>query len=146
MTEINRPGSLRQSKETKVGSKITNFSGLGKKPKEKEGKTQKNVSGSEKEKKFGIQGTVKENTRGSRPILNSEPGDTEPGVNGTKKKMLIGENNSSVVDTNTSMVDSERLAASGEGSDIINLDSSVNIMRTYNDPESGASSIQVSTV
>lgn len=148
VAETNRPGSVRQPKDTKVGSKMTNFSGLGKKVKEREGKfTQRNsnVSASEKDKKIATQqGALKENTRASRSLLNIESGDAEASVSGTRKKILIVEN-SSIVDANTSLIDSERLAASGEGLESINLDSAVSLTR-YNDPESGASSIQVSSV
>lgn len=147
VTEPNRAGSIRQSKDTtKVVSKISNFSGLGKKPKEKDGKGPKNIIVNEKEKKLSSQGLLKDNAKGSRSILNNEQDDTDAIVNGTRKKMIIGENNLTGADANTSLIESERLAASNEGAEGINLDSSVSITRTYNDTESGALSMQVSTV
>lgn len=146
VTESNRAGSIRQTKETKVGSKITNFSGLVKKPKEKDGKGPKNVAGNEKEKKFGTQGILKDSTKGSRSILNADQEETDATVNGTRKKIVIGESNLIGVDINSSLIENERLAASSEGADGINLESSVSLSRTYNDTESGALSMQVSTV
>nr|XP_012227806.1 PREDICTED: hyccin isoform X5 [Linepithema humile] len=65
-TEPSRIGSIRQSKDQKTASKITNFPVLGKKPKEKEGKIAKNVhvTSFEKEKKLGSQTTSKESIKG----------------------------------------------------------------------------------
>ncbi|XP_051155963.1 hyccin [Leptopilina boulardi] len=147
ISEPNRAGSVRQSKDTKVVSKITNFSGLGKKPKEKDGKGPKNLSGNElKEKKFGSQGILKDSTKGSRSILNNDQEEMDTIVNGTRKKIIIGENNLTGVDANTSLIESERLTASNECAEGINLDSSVSLTRTYNDTESGILSMQVSTV
>ena len=145
----NRPGSIRQSKDTKVGSKITNFSGLGKKPKEKEVKALKCnyvTTGNEKDKKFVAQGAFKDNTRGSRLILNNELGETEAiSINGTRKKAVSVENNSIVIDSNTNLLDNERLAANCELNESINVDPSVSL-KTYNDSDSGTSPLQVSTV
>ncbi|XP_076225489.1 PI4KA lipid kinase complex subunit hyccin isoform X4 [Nomia melanderi] len=64
-TEPNRVGSMRQSKDQKTASKITNFPVLGKKPREKDSKVAKNTHTaiSDKEKKLGSQTTSKESIK-----------------------------------------------------------------------------------
>ncbi|PBC26856.1 Hyccin [Apis cerana cerana] len=109
LIETNRIGSMRQSKDQKTASKITNFPVLGKKPREKDSKVIKNISALEKEKKLGSQATSKENIK---------------------------------VDSNVSLIDSERLTLSG---DLDNMENSITL-RTHNETESLTSSIQISSV
>ncbi|TGZ58059.1 Uncharacterized protein DBV15_10371 [Temnothorax longispinosus] len=146
-TEPNRIGSMRQSKDQKTASKITNFPVLGKKPKEKEGKVTKNahVASSEKEKKLGSQATSKESIKGS--MLNSEQqAEIDGNVNGCaiRKKNNI-ENNSIIIDPNVALIDGERLALSSDVTDGSNMENSINL-RAHNETESLGSSIQISSV
>lgn len=146
-TEPNRIGSMRQSKDQKTASKITNFPVLGKKPKEKEGKVMKNthVSSSEKEKKIGSQATSKESIKGSLSMLNNEQ-QTEIDANGCaiRKKNNV-ENNTIIIDPNVALIDSERLALSSDVTDGNNMENSINL-RAHNETESMGSSIQISSV
>lgn len=148
-TEPNRFGSMRQSKDQKTASKITNFQVLGKKPKEKEGKIMKNthVVLSEKEKKLGSQTTSKENIKGSLSMLNSEQqAEVDGNINGCaiRKKNNSVENNTIIIDSNVGLIENERLAL---GSDVTegSMENSINL-RAHNETESMASSIQVSSV
>lgn len=120
---------MRQSKDQKTASKITNFPVLGKKPREKDGKITKNahVSASEKEKKLGSQTTSKESIKGSSSMLNSES--TE--IDGNR-------------DSNVSLIEGERLVLSSD-IDNTNLEAPINL-RTHNETEPLTSSIQVSSV
>ncbi|XP_077271853.1 PI4KA lipid kinase complex subunit hyccin isoform X1 [Temnothorax americanus] len=148
-TEPNRIGSMRQSKDQKTASKITNFPVLGKKPKEKEGKVTKNahVASSEKEKKLGSQATSKESIKGNLSMLNSEQqAEIDGNVNGCaiRKKNNI-ENNSIIIDPNVALIDGERLALSSDVTDGSNMENSINL-RAHNETESLGSSIQISSV
>lgn len=144
MIETNRIGSIRQSKDQKTASKITNFPVLGKKPREKDNKVIKNISALEKEKKLGSQATSKENIKGSSSMLNSESTEIDGNINGCsiRKKNNSVENNSITVDNNVSLMDSERLTLSG---DLDNMENSITL-RTHNETESLTSSIQISSV
>ncbi|XP_014474842.1 PREDICTED: protein FAM126B isoform X2 [Dinoponera quadriceps] len=146
-TEPNRVGSIRQSKEQKTASKITNFPVLGKKPKEKEGKVMKNAHlVSEKEKKLGSQTTSRENIKGSLSMLNNDQTEVDGNVNGCairKKNNSI--ENTIIIDPNIALIDSERLASISGDNDSDNIDNSINL-RTHNEAESMGSSIQVSSV
>lgn len=144
-TEPNRIGSMRQSKDQKTASKITNFPVLGKKPKEKEGKLTKNAS-SEKEKKLGSQAS-KESIKGSLSMLNSEQqAEIDANVNGcTVRKKNNVENNTIIIDPNVALIDAERLALSSDVTDGSNMENSINL-RAHNETESMASSIQISSV
>ncbi|OAD62055.1 Hyccin [Eufriesea mexicana] len=148
LIEPNRVGSIRQSKDQKTASKITNFPVLGKKPREKEGKVTKNahVSALEKEKKLGSQATSKESIKGSSSMSNNESTEIDNNVNGCsiKKKNNSVENNSVTVDTNVSLIDGERLAL-GVDIDNTNIETPITL-RTHNETESLTSSIQVSSV
>lgn len=149
-TEPNRVGSIRQSKDQKTASKITNFPVLGKKPKEKEGKMTKNVhvTSFEKEKKLGSQTTSKENIKGSLSMLNNEQQmDMDANVNGCaiRKKNNSIENNAIIIDSNVALIDSERLTLSSDVTDGNNMENSINL-RSHNETDSMASSIQVSSV
>ncbi|XP_029163941.1 hyccin [Nylanderia fulva] len=148
-TEPNRIGSMRQSKDQKTASKITNFPVLGKKPKEKEGKVMKNahVVLSEKEKKLSSQTTSKENIKGSLSMLNSDQqAEVDGNINGCaiRKKNNSVENNTIIIDSNVALIENERLAL---GSDVTegSMENSINL-RAHNETESIASSIQVSSV
>lgn len=148
-TEPNRIGSMRQSKDQKTASKITNFPVLGKKPKDKEGKVPKSIHVvlSEKEKKLGSQTTSKENIKGSLSMLNSEQqAEVDGNINGCaiRKKNNSVENNTIIIDSNVALIENERLAL---GSDVTegNMENSINL-RAHNETESIASSIQVSSV
>ncbi|KYM97731.1 PREDICTED: hyccin isoform X2 [Cyphomyrmex costatus] len=149
-TEPNRIGSMRQSKDQKTASKITNFPVLGKKPKEKEGKVAKNTHvASEKEKKLGSQATSKESIKGSLSMLNSEQqAEIDANVNGCaiRKKNNV-ENNAIIIDPNVALIDGERLALSRETdvTDGSNIENSINL-RAHNETESIGSSIQISSV
>jgi len=147
-TEPNRIGSMRQSKDQKTASKITNFPVLGKKPKEKEGKITKNAHiGFEKEKKLGSQATSKENIKGSLSMLNSEQQtEIDGNINGCaiRKKNNV-ENNTIIIDPNVALIDSERLALSSDVTDGNNMENSINL-RAHNETESIGSSIQISSV
>lgn len=149
-TEPNRIGSMRQSKDQKTASKITNFPVLGKKPKEKEGKIMKNthVALSEKEKKLGSQTTSKENIKGSLSMLsNSEQqAEVDGNINGCaiRKKNNSVENNTIIIDSNVALIENERLALNNDVTDS-NMENSINL-RAHNETESMASSIQVSSV
>ncbi|XP_076286576.1 PI4KA lipid kinase complex subunit hyccin isoform X1 [Lasioglossum baleicum] len=146
--ESNRVGSMRQSKDQKTASKIASFPGLGKKPKEKDGKLAKNahVNVIDKEKKLGSQTTSKESIKGSSSMLNSEPTELDGNVNGCsiRKKNTSVENNSVTVDANVSLIDAERHALGGD-IDNINKETTINL-RTHNETESLTTSIQVSSV
>lgn len=145
-TEPNRIGSIRQSKDQKTASKITNFPVLGKKPKEKEGKITKNAS-SEKEKKLSSQATSKESIKGSLSMLNSEQqAEIDANINGCaiRKKNNV-ENNTIIIDPNVALIDGERLALSSDVTDGSNMENSINL-RAHNETESMASSIQISSV
>lgn len=148
-TEPSRVGSVRQSKDQKTASKITNFPVLGKKPKEKEGKITKNVhvTSSEKEKKLGSQMTSKENIKGSLSMLNNDQQvEMDGNVNGCaiRKKNNSIENNAIIIDSNVALIDSERLPLSSDVTDGNNMENSINLR--HNETESMASSIQVSSV
>lgn len=146
--EPNRVGSMRQSKDQKTASKITNFPVLGKKPKEKEGKIMKNVHmTSEKEKKIGSQTTSKENIKGSLSMLNN---DQQVEIDGNINGCAIRKKNNSIenaiiMDSNVALIDSERLAMGTDVTDGNNMENSINL-RPHNETESMASSIQVSSV
>lgn len=146
--EPNRIGSMRQSKDQKTVSKITNFPVLGKKPREKDGKIAKNthISIPEKEKKLGSQATSKESIKGSSSMLNNESTEIDGNINGCsiRKKNNSIENNSATVDSNISLIDGERLALGGE-IDNSNMETPITL-RTHNETESLTSSIQVSSV
>lgn len=145
--ESNRVGSMRQSKDQKTVSKITNFPVLGKKPREKDGKVAKtHISMPEKEKKLGSQATSKESIKGSSSMLNSESTEIDGNINGCsiRKKNNSVENNSATVDSNISLIDGERLALGGE-IDNSNMETPITL-RTHNETESLTSSIQVSSV
>lgn len=148
LMEPNRAGSMRQGKDQKTSSKITNFPVLGKKPKEKEGKIAKNPHNiiSEKEKKLGSQNTSKENIKGSSSMLNSEQSEIDINVNGctNRKKNSCVENNS-LGGESVIIIDGERLALSGEIGDNTNIEIPVNL-RAHNESDSLTSSIQVSSV
>jgi len=149
-TEPSRVGSIRQSKDQKTASKITNFPVLGKKPREKEGKITKNVhvTSSEKEKKIGSQTTSKENIKGSLSMLNNDQQvEMDGNVNGcaVRKKTNSIENNAIIIDSNVALIESERLALSSDVTDGNNMENSINL-RPHNETESMASSIQVSSV
>lgn len=149
-TEPNRVGSMRQSKDQKTASKITNFPVLGKKPKEKDGKVTKNahVTSSEKEKKLGSQATSKENVKGSLSILNNEQqAEVEGNVNGCaiRKKNNSIENNAIIIDPNVALIESERLALSNDVTETSNMENSINL-RAHNETESLNSTIQISSV
>ncbi|XP_076225485.1 PI4KA lipid kinase complex subunit hyccin isoform X1 [Nomia melanderi] len=147
-TEPNRVGSMRQSKDQKTASKITNFPVLGKKPREKDSKVAKNTHTaiSDKEKKLGSQTTSKESIKGSSSMLNSESTELDGNVNGCsiRKKNTSVENNSVTVDANISLIDGECHTLSGD-LDNTNMETSINL-RTHNEPEPLTSSIQVSSV
>ncbi|XP_015595659.1 hyccin isoform X1 [Cephus cinctus] len=158
-----RAGSVRQTKDPKATSKIGNFPGLGKKPKEKESKSAKNgyVTSGDKEKKAGSQASSKENIKGSRSMLNSDQPSSTPsasvvlelidgvstnnttGVNGARKKAVV-DSNSVVVDSSTALLEGERLALTAETNDGT-LETSITL-RTHNESEPLASSVQVSSV
>lgn len=147
--EPNRIGSMRQSKDQKTASKITNFPVLGKKPKEKEGKVTKNthVASSEKDKKLGFQATSKESIKASLAMLNNEQqAEIDTNVNGCaiRKKNNV-ENNAIIIDPNVALIDSERLALSSDVTDGNNMENSINL-RAHNETESMGSSIQISSV
>ncbi|XP_011148254.1 hyccin isoform X5 [Harpegnathos saltator] len=148
-TEPNRVGSMRQSKDQKTVSKITNFPVLGKKPKEKESKVTKNAHlMSDKEKKLDSQTTSRENIKGSLSMLNNDQTEVDGNVNGCaiRKKNNSMENNAIIIDPNVSLIDSERLASlSGDANDGGSIENSMNL-RAHNETESMASSIQVSSV
>lgn len=133
-----RVGSIRQSRDSKTGSKITNFS-LTKKPKEKDGKTSKNgyVGANEKESKKSTtsQTVTKDNIKGSKAMLNSDENDTNTGINLNKKR-----NDS---ETN-SIIDCER-HLSTDGNDTIELDNP-GVVNRHQDQEQIVSSVQVSSV
>lgn len=146
-TEPNRIGSMRQSKDQKTASKITNFPVLGKKPKEKEGKVAKNahVASSEKEKKLGSQAS-KESIKGSLSMLNNEQqAEIDANVNGCaiRKKNIV--ENAIIIDPNVALIDGERLALSSDVTDGSNMENSINL-RAHNETESMGSSIQISSV
>lgn len=149
-TEPNRIGSMRQSKDQKTASKITNFPVLGKKPKEKEGKIMKNahIGLSEKEKKLGSQTTSKENIKGSLSMLsNSEQqAEVDGNINGCaiRKKNNSVENNTIIIDSNVALIENERLALNSDVTDS-SMENSINL-RAHNETESMASSIQISSV
>lgn len=148
-TEPNRIGSMRQSKDQKTASKITNFPVLGKKPKEKEGKIMKNthVSLSEKEKKLGSQTTSKENIKGSLSMLsNSEQqAEVDGNINGCAiRKKNNSVENTIIIDSNVALIENERLALNNDVTDS-SMENSINL-RAHNETESMASSIQVSSV
>ncbi|KZC04780.1 Hyccin [Dufourea novaeangliae] len=147
-TESNRVGSMRQSKDQKTGSKMTNFPVLGKKPREKDSKTAKNVHASvpDKEKKLGSQTASKESIKGSSSMLNSESTELDGNVGGcsNRKKNSSVENNSGTVDTSVSLIDGDRLALSGD-TDNTNMETTINL-RTHSETESLTSSTQVSSV
>ncbi|XP_011872167.1 PREDICTED: hyccin isoform X3 [Vollenhovia emeryi] len=143
-TEPNRIGSMRQSKDQKTASKITNFPVLGKKPKEKEGKVTKNASS---ERKLSSQATSKEGIKGSLSMLNSEQqAEIDGNVNGCaiRKKNNV-ENNTIIIDPNVALIESERLALSSDITDGNNMENSINL-RAHNETESIGSSIQISSV
>ncbi|XP_076760598.1 hyccin-like [Xylocopa sonorina] len=146
--ESNRVGSMRQSKDQKTASKITNFPVLGKKPREKDGKVTKNthVSMPEKDKKLGSQATSKESIKGSSSMLNSDITEIDGNVNGCsiRKKNNSVENNSVTVDTNVPLIDGERIALGGD-TDNTNMETPITL-RTHNETEQLSSSIQVSSV
>lgn len=149
--EPSRIGSMRQSKDQKTASKITNFPVLGKKPKEKEGKVTKNIHVvlSEKEKKLGSQTTSKENIKGSLSMLtNEQQAEVDGNINGCamRKKNNSIENNTIIIDSNLALIENERLA-SHLSSDVTDgsMENSINL-RSHNETESIASSIQVSSV
>ncbi|KAK9302044.1 hypothetical protein QLX08_005785 [Tetragonisca angustula] len=145
--EPSRVGSMRQSKDQKTASKITNFPVLGKKPREKDGKVAKTyISMPEKEKKLGSQATSKESIKGSSSMLNSDSTEIDGNINGCsiRKKNNSVENNSATVDGNISLIDGERLALGGE-IDNSNMETPITL-RTHNETESLTSSIQVSSV
>lgn len=149
--EPSRIGSMRQSKDQKTASKITNFPVLGKKPKEKEGKVTKNIHVvlSEKEKKLGSQTTSKENIKGSLSMLtNEQQAEVDGNINGCaiRKKNNSIENNTIIIDSNLALIENERLA-SHLNSDVTDssMENSINL-RSHNETESIASSIQVSSV
>lgn len=140
---------MRQSKDQKTASKITNFPVLGKKPKEKEGKVMKNthVTLSEKEKKLGSQTTSKENIKGSLSMLsNSEQqAEIDGNINGCAiRKKNNSENNTIIIDSNVALIENDRLALNSDVTDS-NMENSINL-RAHNETESMASSIQVSSV
>ena len=138
---------MRQSKDQKTASKITNFPVLGKKPREKDGKVAKTyISMPEKEKKLGSQATSKESIKGSSSMLNSDSTEIDGNINGCsiRKKNNSVENNSATVDGNISLIDGERLALGGE-IDNSNMETPITL-RTHNETESLTSSIQVSSV
>lgn len=141
---------MRQSKDQKTASKITNFPVLGKKPKEKEGKITKNahVTSSEKEKKVGSQATSKENVKGSLSMLNNEQqAEVEGNINGCaiRKKNNTVENNAIIIDPSVALIESERLALNNDVTDANNMENSINL-KAHNETESMSSSIQVSSV
>lgn len=148
-TEPSRVGSMRQSKDQKTASKITNFPVLGKKPKEKESKMTKNAHvASEKEKKLSSQATSRENVKGSLSMLNNDQTDVDGNINGCaiRKKNSSVENNTMIIDPNVTLIDSERLASlGGDVNDGGNIENSMNL-RAHNETESMGSSIQVSSV
>ncbi|XP_032671421.1 hyccin isoform X2 [Odontomachus brunneus] len=148
-TEPNRVGSMRQSKDQKTASKITNFPVLGKKPKEKESKVTKNAHvTSEKEKKLGSQTTSRENIKGSLSMLNNDQTDVDGNVNGCaiRKKNNSVENNAIIIDPNVALIDNERLGSlGGDVNDGGNIENSMNL-RAHNETESMGASIQVSSV
>ncbi|XP_066590316.1 hyccin [Prorops nasuta] len=140
--EPTRMGSVKQSKEGKTTSKLTNFPVLGKKPKEKDTKTMKNIHSTmaekEKEKKFGSQTMLKENTKGSSSVLNSDQTENDGNINVcTIKKMNNTLDNNSVADACSSLISEEIHNSS--------IENSIS-MRTHNESEQLASSIQVSSV
>ncbi|KAI4485976.1 hypothetical protein M0804_006465 [Polistes exclamans] len=147
--EPNRAGSMRQGKDQKISSKMTNFPVLGKKPKERDGKTAKNPLNAicDKEKRLGSQNTSKENIKGSSSMLNSEQSEVDISINGcmNRKKNNSVENNSFGTDSVT-LMDGERLGLSGDtGDNNINIEAPINL-RAHNESESLTSSIQVSSV
>lgn len=147
--EPNRTGSMRQTKDQKASSKMTNFPVLGKKPKERDGKTAKNPHNaiSDKEKRLGSQNTSKENIKGSSSMLNSEQSEVDININGcmNRKKNNSVENNSFGTESVT-LMDGERLGLSGDtGDNNVNIEASINL-RAHNESESLTSSIQVSSV
>ncbi|XP_043678493.1 hyccin isoform X1 [Vespula pensylvanica] len=147
--EPNRTGSMRQTKDQKASSKMTNFPVLGKKPKERDGKVTKNPHNtiSDKEKRLGSQNTSKENIKGSSSMLNSEQSEVDININGcmNRKKNNSVENNSFGTESVT-LMDGERLGLSGDtGDNNINIETSINL-RAHNESESLTSSIQVSSV
>lgn len=137
---------MRQSKDQKTASKITNFPVLGKKP--KEGKVTKNthIALSEKEKKISSQATSKENIKGSLSMLTSEQhAEVEGNINGCaiRKKNNTVENNTIIIDSNVALIENERLALSSDVTDG-NKENSINLRAHETEPL--ASSIQVSSV
>ncbi|KAF7385716.1 hypothetical protein HZH66_011558 [Vespula vulgaris] len=143
--EPNRAGSMRQTKDQKASSKMTNFPVLGKKPKERDGKVTKNPHNtiSDKEKRLGSQNTSKENIKGSSSMLNSEQSEVDININGcmNRKKNNSVENNSFGTESVT-LMDGERLGLSGDtGDNNINIETSINL-RAHNESESLTSSIQ----
>lgn len=142
--------SMRQSKDQKTASKITNFPVLGKKPKEKEGKVLKNahVTQIEKEKKLGSQTASRENIKGSLSMLNNDSTEIDGNVNGCaiRKKNNSMENNAIIIDPNVALIDGERLTSLNDDiNDGGNIESSINL-KAHNETESMSSSIQVSSV
>ena len=156
-TDPHRAGSVRQSRELKDRSKITNFS-LGKKPREKDGKSSKNgyVSGDKENKKTANQSVTKENVKGSRSVLNNDQTDVNEGaINGTGiKKKITTENSLTTTNDGSSinLMDVEQQqqqrhsVLTGDAIiDNVEVETSGNL-RLHNEPETLGSSVQVSSV
>lgn len=132
-TETNRVGSMRQSKDQKTTSKITNFAGLGKKLKEKE-------------KKASAQTMSKENIKATSSISNSDQAEIDANVNGCaiRKKNNTIENNTTIVDPNVTLIETERLASNNEITEGNSIETIT--LRTLNETEPTDSPIQISSV
>ncbi|XP_043274324.1 hyccin [Venturia canescens] len=152
-----RGGSIRQSREIKDRAKMANFV-LGKKPRDKDGKSSKNgyVSGEKEGKKSNAQTGTKDNVKASRSMLNNDQtdGTNEMTLNGTgmKKKLNDSMVNSSTSETsvmNHGDVEQQTrhgILSSTDGMiDNVELESSVSL-RSHNESDSLGSSVQVSSV
>lgn len=147
--DTSRAGSLRQPRDSKGTSKIPNFPGLGKKPKDKDGKSAKNgyVTNVDKDKKVGSQTSSKENIRGSRSMLNNDAQEVEASVNGssTRKKNSSLENSSSVSDSSVALIEAERMITVSESTENTNSETMIGL-RNLSESESLNNSVQVSSV
>lgn len=152
-----RGGSIRQSREIKDRAKMSNFV-LGKKPRDKDGKSSKNgyVSGEKEGKKSNSQAGTKDNVKGSRSMLNNDQtdGSNEVMLNGTgmKKKMndsMINSTASESSGINNGDVEQQTrhgILSSADGMiDNVELETSASL-RSHNESDSLGSSVQVSSV
>lgn len=147
--DTSRAGSMRQVKDSKSSSKIPNFPGLGKKPKDRDGKSSKNgyVTNNDKDKKIGSQITSKENIKGSRSMLNNDSSDVDGSVNGSsiKKRNSSVESNPNISDSSGAALEADRLIKVTEVTETINSETPLTL-RNLSDVEALNNSVQVSSV